>query len=75
MALPKIDDVRSLSDQEISEQIIAVKRELFELRFQMGTRRLEKPHLFKHKRHRLAQLMTLERERQLAASNSDANAE
>lgn len=65
MALPKIDDIRSLSDEEIDEQIVEVKKQLFELRFQKGTRRLEKPHQFKHNRHRLAQLMTLERERQL----------
>lgn len=65
MALPKIDEVRELSDQELEEQIIETKKQLFELRFQKGTRRLEKPHQFKHFRHRLAQLMTLERERQL----------
>jgi large subunit ribosomal protein L29 len=65
MALPKIDEIRNLSDQEIEDQILAVKRQLFELRFQKGTRRLEKPHEFKHNRHRLAQLMTIERERQL----------
>lgn len=65
MALPKIDEIRNLTDQEIEDQILAVKRQLFELRFQKGTRRLEKPHEFKHNRHRLAQLMTIERERQL----------
>ena len=68
MALPKIDEIRNLSDQEIEEQIIEVKKQLFELRFQKGTRRLEKPHQFKHNRHRLAQLMTIERERQLQNS-------
>lgn len=64
MPLSKISEIRALSDQEIEDQILAAKRELFELRFQKGTRRLEKPHLFKHNRHRLAQLMTVERERQ-----------
>jgi large subunit ribosomal protein L29 len=65
MALPKVDQVRKFSDSEIEEQIVATKKELFELRFQKGTRRLEKTHQFKHARHRLAQLMTVERERQL----------
>ncbi|EKQ68879.1 ribosomal protein L29 [Leptolyngbyaceae cyanobacterium JSC-12] len=64
MALPKIDEVRSLTDEELEEQIIAVKKQLFELRFQKGTRRLEKSHEFKHNRHRLAQLLTVEGERQ-----------
>jgi len=71
MALPKIDEIRQLSDQEIDEQIIEVKKQLFELRFQKGTRRLEKPHQFKHNRHRLAQLMTIERERQLQKQKAE----
>lgn len=75
MPLPKVEEIRELSDQEISDQIIATKKELFQLRFQKATRRLEKPHQFRHLRHRLAQLMTIERERQLAAlSSSDASA-
>jgi large subunit ribosomal protein L29 len=68
MPLPKIEEIRDLSDQELSDQIVETKKQLFELRFQKATRQLEKPHQFKHMRHRLAQLMTLERERQLAAS-------
>ena len=66
MALPKIEDARKLNDDEIAEAILEAKRELFNLRLQQATRRLEKPHLFKHTRHRLAQLMTVERERQMA---------
>ncbi|NES67739.1 MAG: 50S ribosomal protein L29, partial [Okeania sp. SIO2D1] len=42
-----------------------VKRELFDLRMLKATGRLEKPHLFKYNRHRLAQLLTIEREREL----------
>ena len=74
MALPKIEDARSLSDEELKEQIIATKKQLFELRFQKATRQLEKTHQFKHERHRLAQLMTVEREREIASSsNQSAN--
>jgi large subunit ribosomal protein L29 len=65
MPLPKIEDARKLNDEELGEQISATKRELFDLRFQKATRQLEKTHQFKHARHRLAQLMTVERERQL----------
>jgi len=67
MSLPKISEVRDLTAQELEEQIVATKRQLFELRFQKGTRQLEKSHQFKHARHRLAQLLTVERERQLAS--------
>jgi large subunit ribosomal protein L29 len=67
VVFPKIDEVRSLDDEAISEQIVAVKRQLFELRLQKATKRLEKPHQFKHLQHRLAQLLTIERQRAIAA--------
>lgn len=66
MPLPKIDEVRDLNDQQLEEQIVATKRQLFDLRFQKGTRQLDKSHRFKHTRHRLAQLLTIARQRQLA---------
>lgn len=72
MSLPKIDEVTPLSDEEISEQILAIKKELFELRLQKVTGQLEKPHLFKHKRHRLGQLLTVERQRQMKSAKASA---
>ncbi|BBA79043.1 50S ribosomal protein L29 [cyanobacterium endosymbiont of Rhopalodia gibberula] len=71
MPLPKIENVRKLSDEELVNEILATKRQLFNLRFQQATRRLEKTHEFKHARHRLAQLLTVERERQIRAINSN----
>ncbi len=68
MTLPKIQDFRDLSDQELDEQIQTLKRQLFELRMQKATRQTVKPHLFKHTRHQLAQLMTVEQERQRSTS-------
>ncbi|HEY9861673.1 MAG TPA: 50S ribosomal protein L29 [Candidatus Obscuribacterales bacterium] len=74
MSLPKIDEVRNLSDEELNDRILAVKRQLFELRMQKATRQLEKSHQFKHARHQLAQLMTVERARQIAASSTTQSA-
>lgn len=71
MALPKIEDARKLSEDELAEEILAVKRELFQLRLEQATRRLEKPHLFKHAKHRMAQLLTVEREREIAAAKGE----
>jgi large subunit ribosomal protein L29 len=71
MALPKVEDARKLSEEELAEEILAVKRELFQLRLEQATRRLEKPHLFKHTKHRLAQLLTVEREREIAAAKGE----
>jgi len=66
MALPKIDEFKDLSDAELSEQILTTMKELFELRMQQATRQLEKPHLIRHAKHKLAQLRMLEGQRQLA---------
>lgn len=70
MVLPKIADIKDLSDEEVSEQIAEAKKQLFQLRFRKATRQTFKPHEFKHTRHRLAQLMTIERERQIIANRS-----
>ena len=63
MALPKIAEVISLTDEELAAEIIAVKRNLFDLRLRQATRRLDKTHQFKHNRHKLAQLLTVEHQR------------
>ena len=72
MSLPKIKESRDLSDAEVAEQILAVKRQLMQLRLQQATGRLDKPHMFKHAKHRLAQLMTVEWERQVVADAAEA---
>ena len=69
MARPSISEVRSLTDAQISEQIDQVRRELFDLRFQQATRRLEHPHRFKEARIKLAHLHTVKQERQSSAAS------
>jgi large subunit ribosomal protein L29 len=68
MPLPKISEARELSDEKLSDEILAVKKKLFQLRLQKATRQLEKPHEFQHARHRLSQLLTVENERKRAAA-------
>lgn len=75
MPLPKISEARNLSDEEVGEQILAAKKQLFQLRLQKATRQLDKPHQIKHTKHRLAQLLTVEHERKLAAVTNDATQE
>ena len=73
MALSKAKELRKLSDDELNAEIANVKRELFDLRFQQATRQMETGfHQFKHARRKLAQLMTIERERQLVSSKAAA---
>ena len=69
MALSKAKDLRELTDDEITAEIAKTKRDLFDLRFKKATRQIESGfHEFRHGRRKLAQLMTIERERQLAAA-------
>ncbi len=70
MPLPKIEEARDLSDEELAEQILAFKKQLFQLRLQQATRQLDKPHQFKHAKHRLAQLLTVEHERKYLAATT-----
>jgi large subunit ribosomal protein L29 len=71
MAMTKAADARALSDDQIASRVLEIKKALFQLRFEQGTRRLEKPHQFKHLKHELAQLLTVERERQLKAASAE----
>ena len=69
MARPSIADVRKLTDGDINERIAATRRELFDLRFQQATRRLENPHRFKEARIKLAHLLTVQQERQRSSAS------
>ena len=69
MARPSIADVRKLADGELNDQINATRRELFTLRFEQATRRLEQPHRFKAARIKLAQLLTVQTERKSSAAS------
>jgi large subunit ribosomal protein L29 len=70
MARPDIAEARKLTDSEITEKINGIRRELFDLRFQQATRRLEHPHRFKDARIRLAHLLTVQAERQRSSTSS-----
>ena len=70
MARPTTVEVRKLSDSDISEQIDAIRRELFDLRFQQATRQLSNTHRFKEARIKLAQLLTVQMERSRSNTSS-----
>ena len=69
MARPNPADARQLSDSDITEQIDGLRRELFQLRFQQATRQLSNTHRFKEARVKLAQLLTVQSERQRSTAS------
>jgi large subunit ribosomal protein L29 len=63
-------DLRDLSDIELREHILTQRRELFGLRFQHATAELENTASLKRAKREIARALTIQRERQLQASNN-----
>nr|YP_009327043.1 50S ribosomal protein L29 [Pleurocladia lacustris]ANS57633.1 50S ribosomal protein L29 [Pleurocladia lacustris]ANS57777.1 50S ribosomal protein L29 [Pleurocladia lacustris] len=63
MSLPKINEIIMLSQSELEDEILNVKKELFKLRLRRGTKQKQffKSHQFKHSKHRLAQLLMIQK--------------
>ena len=58
-------ELKNLSDSQINERLVELKKELFTLRLKKATRQAIKPHLFRIHRRNVAQLLTLQSERKL----------
>jgi len=60
----KIEDLRTKTDDQLANQLVELKREQFNLRFQSATNQLERPARIKEVRRAIAQIKTLQTERQ-----------
>ena len=56
-------DLLQLDDSALKEQVAAARKNLFELRCKRATRQLNKSHLFRQNRIKLARLLTIQRQR------------
>ena len=63
MSFQSFSDFKDFDDAKLSEEIVTAKKSLFEMRLKKATRKTFKPHLFKHTKRKIAQLMTIERQR------------
>jgi large subunit ribosomal protein L29 len=63
----KIDDVRGFSPDQLAEQLINLKKEQFNLRFQRATGQLEKTHRVDEVRKDIARIKTVLRGKQAQA--------
>lgn len=61
----KISEVRALSDEEIGKQLESSHKELLDLRFQLVTKQLANHRRINATRRKIAQLNTIQREREL----------
>lgn len=63
MSFQNFSDFKDLDDAKLSEVIVNAKKYLFEMRLKKATRQTFKPHVFKHTKRKIAQLMTIEQQR------------
>ena len=63
MTFSNFEELKTLSNENLFEEILNLKKELFDLRLKKATRQSIKPHLFKQSKHKIAQLLTLESQR------------
>ena len=67
---PKMDDMRTRTDDQLSEQLGELKREAFNLRFQAATNQLERPARIREVRRDIARIKTLQTERSSASAKA-----
>jgi large subunit ribosomal protein L29 len=64
----KIDDVRKMTPDQLSDQLLQLKKEQFNLRFQAATGQLEKTHRASEIRKDIARIKTVLRGKSAAAA-------
>jgi large subunit ribosomal protein L29 len=60
MIMAKKSDLKTRTDDQLSEQLGELKREQFNLRFQAATNQLEKPSRIREVRRTIARIQTLQ---------------
>jgi large subunit ribosomal protein L29 len=62
----KADEIRALGPEELDKQIEEARRELFNLRFRLETRQLANYREIQKVKRKIARMLTIKRERELA---------
>ncbi len=62
-------DIRNLSEDQLSEELVKLKKEQFNLRFQQATSQLEKTGSIRIVRRNIARIKTIMREQKTHAQN------
>jgi large subunit ribosomal protein L29 len=67
-----ITKARSLTDQELVDELAAARRQLYDLRFQLATRQLTDYSQIPQTRRAIARLLTVQTERERTATTATA---
>ena len=65
--MTKIADIRGMTPDQLAEQLLSLKKEQFNLRFQAATGQVEKTHRVNEIRKDIARIKTILRAKQAAA--------
>ncbi len=66
----EIDDIRALEDEELATELVEARRELMNLRFRVATMQLSNVNEIRRVKKRVARILTITRERELARAAS-----
>ena len=64
----KINEIREKSTEELNKQLLDLKNELFNLRFQHAVNQLDNPQKIVETKKTIAKIMTVLREKEIAAN-------
>ena len=67
----KVDEIRVLTDEELTKQLEAAHQELFNLRFRLATKQLVNHREIPRARRKIARLKTIIRERELGMKHPE----
>lgn len=68
--MSKPSELRELSDEQLQFSMKSTQEELFRLRFQAATEKLDTPSNLRKRRREIARIKTIQRERQIAADRA-----
>ncbi|MZH47221.1 MAG: 50S ribosomal protein L29 [Nitrospinae bacterium] len=66
----KAEEVRNLSEKEREEKIVDINQEIFNLRLQLATGKIENPSRIRFLRRDIARLKTIQNEQRTAGKDS-----
>ena len=69
----KASKIREMTTQELHNELKKLKRELFNLRFQLATHQLENPMRIREVKRTIARIKTIMRERELEQERANKN--
>ena len=65
-------ELREMNDEQLAFTLKETRDELFRLRFQASTERLDAPSQLRKLRKQIARILTIQRERELAAQSDES---